>query len=172
MYGAKLFANLERFRADKARFLRRVNPLTSIEEANDSNTGGNGATNAVSTSSTAYPARYCPNSRCNNLLRGEVPTKPPKAPANLPKNDCRMMKRSRASGHRRCNSISTYRGAPILVCSSCSSTTCAACGGEEGHLGLTCEEQKRYAVAAAELEKEAASLKWLSDFTKVQIGSQ
>jgi hypothetical protein len=165
--GAALFAKLEQFRADKARFLRRVNPITAIEEDNNSETGANAVATSegdVAATSSPYPARYCPNPHCDNLLRAEVSTKPIKALGKLPKNGSRK----KQSGCDRSSRNKSYSNVPMLVCSSCSATTCAACGGDEGHLGLTCDEQKRYAAAAAELEKEAASLKWLSDFTKVR----
>jgi hypothetical protein len=146
--GAELFAKLERFRADKARFWRRVEPGSQREGA-----GTDGGSDLFG---AAFPERHCPDPRCGRLLRAVAvaPAKPLAKPLAKPPN----------SGA----AVAPGVAPPMLVCGPCGATTCAACGGDEGHLGLSCGEQQRHAAAAAELAKEAASLKWLAEHTKVR----
>jgi hypothetical protein len=107
--GASMFERLERFRAEKAGFIRRVSSSPD-EEEDEENYGEDDKAGTMLDYSFNTVSRFCPDPQCNKLLRAIK-----------------------------------LGSDPVMLLCECGGAVCSACGAEDGHLGLSCEEKARYA---------------------------
>lgn len=97
--GTATFSRLETFRAEKAQFIRRVQEDDDEDDQDDDE----------EKDQTRVVTRFCPDARCNKLLRGVA-----------------------------------VGASPLMLLCECGGVVCAACGAEDGHFGLSCDEKRHH----------------------------